>query len=244
MSRPRVLLMPSLTEVEWRTRPLIEEWAEVASFDAPGVGDEPRTEFSANAIVDRGLAELDARGWESFVLVGDEIGAAQATRLAGRRPGSVEAIALGHPSLSLIGAGPRAPLNGDVVAALVQLARTDFRSFVRALTQVTRTAYDDELAERYMERVTPEVAEEFLPELVGPTADQDLGPTLRLLEGPKLLVEHTGCVMWTREGFEDIAAAFPEARTASLDVKPSVNPDFAELLREFCTTVPARSATG
>ncbi|MGZ8667343.1 MAG: hypothetical protein ACXWZM_09570 [Solirubrobacterales bacterium] len=33
MSRPRVLLMPSLTEVEWRTRPLIEEWAEVASFD-------------------------------------------------------------------------------------------------------------------------------------------------------------------------------------------------------------------
>ena len=37
MDRPRVLLVPTLTEVEWKIRPLIEEWAEVASFDAPGV---------------------------------------------------------------------------------------------------------------------------------------------------------------------------------------------------------------
>ena len=43
MDRPRVLLVPTLTEVEWKIRPLIEEWAEVASFDAPGVGDEPAT---------------------------------------------------------------------------------------------------------------------------------------------------------------------------------------------------------
>ena len=40
--------------------------------------------------------------------------------------------------------------------------------------------------------------------------------------------------MWTHEGYEAAVAAFPDAATASLDVKPSVNPEFAELLRDFC----------
>ena len=44
MERPRLLLVPMLTEVEWVIRPLLEEWAEVASYDAPGVGDEPAVE--------------------------------------------------------------------------------------------------------------------------------------------------------------------------------------------------------
>src|SRR5262245_33256874 len=135
--------MPTLTEVEWKIRPLIEEWAEVACFDAPGVGDEPGDEFTADSAVDRGLAELDRLGWDAFVLVGDEFGAAQGIRLAERRPGAIEAIALGHPSLSISTEGERAPLSGDVQTALIQLARTDFRSYVRALTQVTQNAYDD-----------------------------------------------------------------------------------------------------
>jgi hypothetical protein len=60
VSRPRILLVPDLTQLEWRNRPLLEEWADVASFDAPGVGDEPPPEeFSVNAVVERGLAELD-----------------------------------------------------------------------------------------------------------------------------------------------------------------------------------------
>ena len=41
MERPRLLLVPELTELEWVIKPLLEEWAEVASYDAPGVGDEP-----------------------------------------------------------------------------------------------------------------------------------------------------------------------------------------------------------
>ena len=47
MERPRLLLVPMLTEVEWVIRPLLEEWAEVASYDAPGVGDEPAVETPA-----------------------------------------------------------------------------------------------------------------------------------------------------------------------------------------------------
>ena len=233
--------MPTVTEVEWRIRPRLEEWADVASFDAPGIGDEPGTEFTAAAIVDRGLAEVDARGWKRFVAVGDEIGAAQAIRLAGRRPDAVEAIALGHPALSLRSAGDRSPLNGDVVKALVQMARTDYRSYVRALSQLTQNAYDDELADLYMERVRPETIESYMEALFEPESQEDLEPILRSLEVPKLLVEHRGCLMWTREGFEDITAAFPDARTATMELKPSVNPEFASLLHEFCASFPANS---
>ena len=41
MAKPsphRVLLVPTVTEVEWKIKPLLEEWADVASFDAPGSG--------------------------------------------------------------------------------------------------------------------------------------------------------------------------------------------------------------
>jgi hypothetical protein len=44
MSRPRLLLVPSFTELEGGILPLLEEWAEVATFDMPGVGEQPADE--------------------------------------------------------------------------------------------------------------------------------------------------------------------------------------------------------
>jgi pimeloyl-ACP methyl ester carboxylesterase len=240
MERPRVFLMPTLCEVEWSIRPRIEEWADVASFDAPGVGDSPDEQlgFSADAVIERGLTELDRLGWDDYVLVGDEFGAAQAVRLARRRPEGIRGIALGHASLSLSDEGPDAPINAEVTEAVVRIARTDYRSFVRALTQVTKNAYDDELAERYMERVPPRAVAAYIPEVLGGVAREDLEPTLRSLDVPMLLVEHRGCLMWSQAGFEAAVAAFPEATSASLEVKPSANPEFAELLRDFCASLP------
>lgn len=241
MSRPRILLMPTLSEVEWTIRPLIEEWAEVASFDAPGIGAEAATEFSADAVIDRGIAELERLGWDDYVLVGDEFGAAQAVRLAGRRPQGIGAMALGHAALSLSSAEPGAPISGEVIEAMMQIARTDYRSFIRALTQVTQNAYDDELAERYMARVPAEAVAAYIPEIVGAAAREDLEPTLHRLGVPMLMVEHKGCLLWTNDGFEAAVAAFPQATTASMELKPSANPEFAELLREFCEALPAPS---
>jgi pimeloyl-ACP methyl ester carboxylesterase len=234
MARPRIFLMPTLCEVEWTIRPLLEEWADVASFDAPGIGGEPAGDFSADAVVERGIAELDRLGWERYVLVGDEFGAAQAVRLARRRPDGIAGLALGHAALSLSSGGEHPPMNGDVTEAVMQIARTDYRSFVRALTQVTKQAYDDELAEAYMDRVPPQAVASYMPEMLGAAAEEDLEPTMRGLGVPMLLVEHEGCLMWTSEGFEAVSAAFPDATTASMELKPSVNPEFAGLLREFC----------
>jgi hypothetical protein len=62
--RPRILLCPQFTEVEWRIAPQLAEWAEVATFDAPGVGDEPGPadgELDRRHVVERGLQEVKRR---------------------------------------------------------------------------------------------------------------------------------------------------------------------------------------
>jgi hypothetical protein len=67
VNRPRLLLVPEFTELEWAPiRPQLEEWSEVASYDPPGVGDEPEAEtLDRAAIVQRGFKELDHREWAS-----------------------------------------------------------------------------------------------------------------------------------------------------------------------------------
>jgi pimeloyl-ACP methyl ester carboxylesterase len=234
VARPRILLVPTLTELEWQIKPLLEEWAEVASFDVPGVGEEPPIDDPGpEAVIDRGVAEIDRRGWDRCVVVGDEFGVPQAIRIAAARPDAIEALALGHATLDLHTEGPEPALNGEVREALTRMIRTDFRSYVRALSQVTQHAYDDEFADRYMERVPQEMAVAYEGALMS-LEPEGLEEMLRSLDVPMLLVEHKGCLMWQREGFEEIVKAFPAASTGSMELKPSVNPEFAALLREFC----------
>ncbi len=249
MTRPRLLLVPTLTEVEWGIRPLLAEWAEVASYDAPGLGrelagggDERVAEgVSLEAIAERGLEELDRRGWDRCVVAADEFAVAAAVELADRRPACVQALALGHPHLSFAREGERAPINSEMLQAFNQLARTDYMSYVRALSQLTRGAYDDEFAERYMERVSPEVASSWLDVNLPSYERSRTVDVLRRLEVPLLLAEHRDCLLFTHEGYEDAVAEFPHAATTSVEEKPSMSPAFAEALREFCF---ARAADG
>ena len=239
MPRPRILLAPSLCELEWRIRPELEKWAEVASYDAPGVGAEAATTFDQEAIVERGVEELERLGWESCVLVGDEFGCLTAALIADARPEAVKALALGHPTLSLSSTGDRAPLNAEMLEAFMRVARTDYGSHVRTLSQITQGAYDDDFADAYRSRVPADIAVAYMDAPLAADAEEPLETVLRRLEVPMLFVEHKGCLLFTREGFEDAAAAFPRARTAVMDVKPSANPEFSELLREFCSNLPA-----
>jgi hypothetical protein len=246
VERPRLLLVPEFTELEWTIKPLLENWAEVASYDAPGVGAESVSDgelerMAADGahrralIAERGLEEVSRRNWERFIVVSDSGANHAATRLASARPHAVQAMAFGHACLSLESEGERAPINAEVRSAMESLVSQDREQFVQhALTQLTGGSYDEALASRILERVPMQLlTRAWLQE-----SDEPADRLIRDLEFPLLLVKHEGCLMYTDEGFEDAAAAFPRAATASVKDKPSVSAEFADRLREFCEAIP------
>jgi hypothetical protein len=249
VERPRLLLIPEFSELEWTILPQLEEWAEVASYDAPGVGDDAVSDAELDRLASdgthrraliaaRGLEEASRRGWDRFVVVSDSGGNLPACRLASKKPEAIAGMVLGHACLTLDSEGERAPINTEVEAAMNQLANQDREKFVQhALTQVTGGAYDAELAARILERVPIKL-------LVGAWfqgGDEPVDELIGDLDLQLLLVKHQGCLMYTDEGFEDAAAAFPRAATASVEDKPSVSEEFAERLREFCESIPSRA---
>jgi hypothetical protein len=244
MERPRILLVPQFTEVEWVIAPQLSQWGEVATYDSPGVGDEPMpegdvTKLTREVIAERGIEEIDRRGWESYFIAGDSLGVATAVRVARRRPDSALGLALGHASLSYDTEGERAPINGEVHAAMGQLLRNDYESFVRyGITQMTQGTYDEDVADRMIERFpSMEIASAVWESMHG--LKEPVGEMLHELDKPLLLAEHDGCIVHSHEGFVDVVAAFPQARSLSTPRGPSASPEFAAALREFCEDVVA-----
>jgi len=185
---------------------------------------------------ERGLEEISRKGWDSFVVVADSGGIPSAARLAHARPDAVEALALGHACLSLERDGARAPVNKEVWSAIDSLVDQDREQFIRhAITQLTGGSYDEEMAARMVERVPIELFARTWQQRSG----QPVGELIRQLDCPLLFVKHEGCLMFTDEGFDDAVAAFPRAETGAVGKKPSVSPEFADLLREFCEATPA-----
>ena len=242
MTRPRLLLVPLLTELEWLIRPQLEEWAEVATFDMPGIGDEPPVEpLGRQALVDRTLREVDRRGWQSYVVVCDGSALPTAVHVASARPDAVEAMALGHARLCNRMEGDRPTYNREVAEAFGQLAESNYKDFVRyGLTQVTHGSVGDELAERMLERVPIEVGRDVWR--MNLLDQEPFDPILRALDVPLLLAKHEGCLGATEEGFREAVEAFPDARTVSVSKAPSVSSEFAEVLREFCLALPTKEA--
>jgi hypothetical protein len=234
--RPRLLLVPLLTEIEWVIRPELEEWAEVATFDLPGVGDEPGVEeLTYKAVIERALREVDHHGWDSYVVVCD--GAEPAgVRVGHARPRAVDAMVLGHARLVNRMEGDRPTVNRQVLEAFGQLAESNYADFIRhALTQVTHGSVGDELAARMLERVPIE-----LGRAAWRLNHTDPGPfehLIREIGAPLFLARHEGCLGITEEGFEEAVAAFPEARTVRVREAPCVSGEFATALRSFCEDV-------
>jgi pimeloyl-ACP methyl ester carboxylesterase len=236
MERPRLLLVPQVCTLDWPIASALAEWAEVAAYDAPGVGEEPSAgEIDRAAIARRGLDELDRLGWEHCILVADEFGVPTALRLARMRPEVVAGLALGHACLSHDVEGDRPPVSGAVLGLFVQVAHNDHRTWARHLTQVTQGAYDDDRAERYIERVPPKVAAQLARLLQ--QNDPSMRETLEQLAArgvPMLFARHDGCLLFTDEGYADAIEAFPAAITVSMSEKPSASPAFAQALHSFC----------
>jgi pimeloyl-ACP methyl ester carboxylesterase len=229
--RPRLLLVPEFTEVQWAIRPQLDEWAEVASFDPPGIGDEPGA-LTRHGTIERGIAELERLGWEKFFVIGDGWGIPAAVGIAEAAEDCLAGLVLTHASLSHSTSGERPAVNPEVYAAFTQLIRQDAPSFVRyGIAQVTGASIDEELADAILARVP---SENMLRGWEALTAPADYAETIVRFDCPMLLVKHEGCLMSTDEGFEDAAAAMPEAKTAAVLEAPPNSPEFAAILRDFC----------
>jgi hypothetical protein len=229
-----------LTELEWVIKPQLEEWAQVATFDIPGVGEEPPVEpLDRPTIIARALLEADRRGWDSYVVVCDGSALPTGVRVAHARPACVEAMALGHARLVNRLEGDRPTVNREVMDAFDQLAESNFADFVRfGLTQVTHGSIGDELAAQMLERVPIDLGRTVWGmNLRDPEPWEDL---IRELDVPLLFAEHEGCLGENHEGFEEAVAAFPEARTVSMPDAPAVSSEFADALRSFCEEISDR----
>jgi hypothetical protein len=246
MGRPRLLLVPSQTELYWRIRPLLEEWADVASYDPPGVGHEPPIDGPVlDAIASRGLAELEDRNWARCVVAADVQGGVAAIRLARMARRRVAGIALGHAALSYRRHGPRPSLYRGVDAAVKQMMAIDYRGSVRQEVGIwdprrgsAAEPPPDDLVDRIVERLPASTANALSNALRDEAeAAGDLEPRLRALGLPLLLAKHQDCVSHTDEGFDDAVAAFPDAQTIVCSVRPSASKEFATALREFCARV-------
>jgi pimeloyl-ACP methyl ester carboxylesterase len=231
MSAPRLFLVPQWSEVEWTIRPLLDEWAEVASYDpARSVAGGP---VGRESLVEAGLEHLDSQGWDRFFVVGDTFGTATAVRIALARREAVEGIALGHASLSWDMEGDRAPINSELWAAMAQLMSQDAGAFVRyGITQLTQGSFDEEVARQLVDRVPPDQLHAFWTLIRDD--HEPIGEVLGELDRPLLLAKHHGCLMFTDAGFDDMRAAFPSARTVGVEKAPCADEDFAGALREFC----------
>jgi hypothetical protein len=240
MSRPRLLLVPEFTELEWAAvRPRLEEWAEVASYDPPGVGAEPRvTRLDRRAVAERGLAELDRLGWECYFIATEGWGIPSAVEVAFERSDRVLGLALGHAKLSFRREGERAPVSDAIYRAMTELIRTDHEAFIRhGIAQATGGSVSEGLAEQMIERFPRDLMVAGWETIT--RDDADIGGTLARLDCPLLFANHVGCLGSTQEGFDDAAAAFPRARVVRVKDAPLSSIDFAEALREFCEGITA-----
>jgi hypothetical protein len=252
MSRPLLLLVPSFTELEWAIKPRLEEWADVATYDTPGVGAETLPESLEvlrdvseasppevlrrwrEAVAERGVSEVERRGWHRFVVAADSHGIPSAVRLACARPDAIAGIALGHAALSTSREGDRPVMRAEVLDAFTGLLRTDRDAFLRyGIAQLTGGSVEEERAQQMIERFPDAALIDVLWTALMSHAEQ-VGDDLRRLDVPLLLAKHEGCLAHTDEGFDDVVAAFPDARTVICHEAPDASPTFAEALREFC----------
>ena len=195
--------------------------------------------FDRELVVKRALEEVEKLSWDSYFVVGDAWGTATAVRVAAARPEPVVGVALGHASLGYHQEGARPAVNKEVTAAMTQLLRSDFDSFVRyGMTQFTQGSFDEETSERIVARFPPmEIASHVWEANVA--RPEPIGGLLGQLDVPILLAKHKGCLVFTEEGYEDAVRAMPDARRTSVGRAPSASEEFAAALRDFCKGVLA-----
>ena len=208
----------------------------MAAYDLPGLGGPAPKGLDMGATTAAGVHELESRGWDEAIIVGDQFGAGLAVLVAEAWSGTVRGLALGHACLRYTREGPRpaiSPLAADFQLQLTRLGRTQADQMFLQGIEMT---YGTDVAEGIRARLSPSFTRQYTEVLLA-NQDVDLEPLLRKIGAPLLLAQHKECGLWMPEGFEDAVAAFPEARTLVVDENPGSSPEFAAALREFAEAV-------
>ena len=236
--RPRLLLVPSISELEWRRiQPLLEEWAEVVTYDIPGLSEtDPSQPLDATYSVAGGVRELESRGWSEAIIVGDQFGSGLAVLVAEAWDGDVRGLALGHACLTYTREGPRPAISAIAADFQLQLTQLGRAQADQMFLQGVEMTYGPDVAAGIRARLSPTFTQQYAQMLLA-NQDVDLEPRLRELGVPLLFAQHKECGLWMPEGFEDAVAAFPDARTLVTDENPGSSPEFAAELREFAAAV-------
>lgn len=230
MSRPRLLYVPIATRFEAERVIALADWADIATFDAPGAGENRELESRGVAgVVEAALARLDGLDWQRCGVICDSHSQAAAVDLVMSHPERVEGVYVGHAAARYRLGGDRPAMVPPVHEAAQQLLETDYRSFARAVTQMTQGLVDDAYVERWIATVPQPVASDILGDLA--ERQPELVARLRGADLPVVLGKHEGCVMWTPESFEDACRALPEATKIVSDGIPTQDPRFLEAVR-------------
>ena len=236
MSKPRVLFVPIAAAIEVNHIAPSYEWAEFVSFDAPGAGaNRALAPRGVAGVVEAAVRQLDELDWTSCCVMAESHGQAAAIELAVSHPDRVAAICLGHAAAHYRVSGDRTAMVPAIHDAAAQLLETDYRSFARAITQMTQGLLDDDYVEAWVEAVPQPVAYDLLSELT--RTEPDLVERLSGSDLPLVLGKHNGCVMWTPESFEEACQAAPRATTVVCDEIPTKDPAFVEAVREVALRV-------
>lgn len=212
------------------------DWAEIESFDPPGTGAaRDQAPNGVQGVVDAALTRLDELGWDRCCLVSDSHGQAAAIEVALTQPERFAGVCISHAAARYDVGGDRPAVTPAVHDAALQLLETDYRSFARAVTQLTLGQAGDEWVERWIVEVPQRAAQSILGDLT--ERQPDLVARLSGTELPVVLGQHKGCVMWTPESFEDACAAVPGARVARCDGIPVLEAPFLEAVREIASGV-------
>lgn len=157
-------------------------------------------------------AVVQALQLERFTMLGAASGGGRAVEYAAIHPDRVAGLVLYEAYARLLDVFPR-----ELLQSFVPLARADWRSATRSLTDIaTRTRNPEEQAQ-WMDLIYKSTTGDTMARLVEAQAELDVGDLLSRVECPTLVCHSRNDVQWPFALGQRLAEGIPNARLVALE---------------------------